>query len=162
MTTQDHREAKTMTEQPYTAEQMLAAIPCLVARDMHMEAAMLRQAAQMMREREPVKVTDEPAAWMRGGVCYREGNGRRDGEKIITEHKVFPTDIPLYTARRAAVPDVTKRVAEHMARSVEYIEKVYPNARQLDAGPIMRNLRRWSRMLAAAIDAAMAKESGNG
>jgi hypothetical protein len=74
-------------------------------------ADMLRQAAQMMREREreAVKVTDEPAAWMRGEVCYREGNGRQDGEKIITEHKVFPTDIPLYTARRAPVPDGWKR-----------------------------------------------------
>lgn len=150
-----------MSEQTYTAEQAREALELMddCARmgtgvdafgSRKVLEAFIAQAAQMMREREPVKVTDEPAAWMRGGVCYREGNGRRDGEKIITEHKVFPTDIPLYTARRAAVPDVTKRVAEHMARSVEYIEKVYPNARQLDAGPIMRNLRRWSRMLAAA------------
>lgn len=53
-------------------------------------------------------------------------------------------------AAKAGVTDNVQRVAKHMAQSVEYIEKVYPGAKQLDAGPIMRNLHRWSKLLAAA------------
>lgn len=53
-------------------------------------------------------------------------------------------------AAKAAVTDNVQRVAKHMAHAVEYIDKVYPGAKQLGAAPIMRNLRRWSRLLATA------------
>lgn len=38
-----------------------------------------------------------------------------------------------------------------MGLAIEYIEKQYPDAKQLDRGPIMRNLKRWrDKLLAVA------------
>ncbi len=107
-------------------------------------------------KRQPVKVTDEDverAVSMLDEYVDEKAGGSADAMTIADWQCVMRAALESFATRHAAVPDVTKRVAEHMARSVEYIEKVYPNARQLDAGPIMRNLRRWSRMLAAAPEA---------
>lgn len=56
---------------------------------------------------------------------------------------------------RAAVVDLietNQRVEHHLAKAVEFIEKQYPDARQLDRGPIMRNMRRWRDQLSAALE----------
>lgn len=47
--------------------------------------------------------------------------------------------------------ETNRRVTHHLAGAVEFIEKQYPNARQLDRGPIMRNMRRWRDQLSAAL-----------
>lgn len=72
--------------------------------------------AQPAQAAQPV---NKPAAWMRQGVCYREWNGRRDGEKIITEDKVFPTDIPLYAITQpVGAPDGAKVIAQFVVERV--------------------------------------------
>lgn len=67
------------------------------------------------------------------------------------------------TGSPAGVPDEVARVAQHMAMAIEYIEKQYPNAAQLDRGPIMRNLRRWrDRLIAAPSATPEGGEVGSG
>ncbi|MGS1076692.1 hypothetical protein [Pseudoxanthomonas beigongshangi] len=39
----------------------------------------------------------EPVGWMRRNITYKDTDGRRDGERILSERKVFCDDIPLYT-----------------------------------------------------------------
>lgn len=53
-----------------------------------------------------------------------------------------------------SAPDVhqsegVRTTAWHIAKVIDYIEKQYPGATKLDAEPIMRNLRRWHKALAA-------------
>src|SRR5690606_10796202 len=39
----------------------------------------------------------KPVAWMRRSITYRGGDGRKNGERIVTEGKVYNDDIPLYS-----------------------------------------------------------------
>lgn len=63
-----------------------------------------------------------------------------------------PGEAVKYQRRMAAPPALPDRavseVAWHIGKAVEYIEKNYPDAKMLDRGPIMRNLRRWHALLA--------------
>jgi hypothetical protein len=62
---------------------------------------------------------------------------------------------------RAAVAELIEknhRVSAHIAAAIEFIEKQYPQARQLDRGPIMRNMRRWRDQLRIAL--ALARVGG--
>lgn len=61
------------------------------------------------------------------------------------------------------VPEAVSDVAWHIGKAVEYIEKVYPDAKMLDRGPILRNMRRWHERLLAASPkpTTEARESGN-
>jgi hypothetical protein len=75
-------------------------------------------------------------------ACFR-------AEDVPVGTKIYANPAP--PASPAGVPGAVVRVAQHMAMAIEYIEKAYPDAAQLDRGPIMRNLRRWrDRLLAAA------------
>ncbi len=44
-------------------------------------------------------------------------------------------------------------VGASIRRAVEYIEKQYPDAEKLDAGPILRNMRRWADRIERALSA---------
>lgn len=46
---------------------------------------------------------------------------------------------------------VIDRVAQHIKTAADYIDKVYPTAKMLDRGPIMKNMRRWHEQLSAAL-----------
>lgn len=61
----------------------------------------------------------------------------------------------------AGVPDVSA-VAAHMEEVVQYIERAYPDAKMLDRGPILRNLRRWSQRLRNAQSAAQPQAEQQG
>lgn len=60
-------------------------------------------------------------------------------------------------ALREAITDVAelieanRRVSSHLEKAIEFIEKAYPDARQLDRGPIIRNMRRWRDRLQVAL-----------
>lgn len=41
--------------------------------------------------------------------------------------------------------------AQTIKNAIEYINKVYPNAKQLDRYPIIRNMERWQRRLEQAV-----------
>lgn len=47
--------------------------------------------------------------------------------------------------------ELVERVAQHMAKSIYYIEQVYEGAPMLDRGPIMRNMKRWRDRLQEAV-----------
>lgn len=58
--------------------------------------AIAREASQPASQ--PKAATDaQPGAWMRRHVTYRGVDGRREGERIVSEDKVYADDIPLYT-----------------------------------------------------------------
>jgi len=44
-----------------------------------------------------------------------------------------------------------RRVADHMAQVIDYIDKRYPDAAMLDRGPILRNIRQWEKRLRAVL-----------
>jgi hypothetical protein len=49
------------------------------------------------------------------------------------------------------VDEAVSSVAWHIGAAVEFIEKRWPDAKQLDRGPILRNMRRWHERLTAAL-----------
>jgi hypothetical protein len=112
MTTQDHREAKAMTEQTYTAEQARKALDDMddyARMETGVDAigprkvleAFIEQAEQMMRARE---MGEAVTAWM-----LRTGHGTafHEGARPPVEDVGWT---PLYTAPRAVVPDGWKLV----------------------------------------------------
>jgi hypothetical protein len=56
-----------------------------------------------------------------------------------------------HCAAVAELIGTNQRIAHHLANAVQFIEQQYPNARQLDRGPIMRNMRRWRDQLTTAL-----------
>jgi hypothetical protein len=47
----------------------------------------------------------EPVGWMRRNITYKDTDGRRDGERILSERKVFCDDISLYTLPTPETPN---------------------------------------------------------
>ncbi len=43
----------------------------------------------------------EPVAWMRRTVTYAAGDERTEGERVVSERKVYEDDIPLYAPTEA-------------------------------------------------------------
>lgn len=101
----------------------------------------------------PVAGTGEPALWVNPGDLANPNFIGVNAAKAGHEQKGKHYTLPLYTTPPAAAAGredgTVERVAKHMAMAIEFIEKQYPGARQLDAGPIMRNLRRWRDQLDA-------------
>lgn len=131
-------------------------------------AALLDEAADALdaQPAQAAQPVNKPAAWMRQGVCYREWNGRRDGEKIITEDKVFPTDIPLYAITQpVGVPDVFD-FAAHLqrqrgwsgatfgpgARVQGVVDHIRKELKEIEADP--GDLKEWIDVVILALDGA--------
>ena len=114
----------------YTEEQMRAYAQAAVACVSHQEAVATVARVMPIQEEATVKIAIGP-----------------DG--------AWPFDIgdKLYAhpAKCPAVPeaDVAVRVASHIARAIEFIEKAYPGASTLDAAIILRSMRRWRDLLSA-------------
>lgn len=70
----------------------------------------------------------EPVAWMRRDVTYREGDGRREGERVLSQGRVYESDIPLYP--QSAIDALSAEVEKLKSRlgGVELQRGAYWNA----------------------------------
>lgn len=44
----------------------------------------------------------EPVAWMRRNITYFAVDGRTEGERVVSERRVYPDDVPLYAIKQGA------------------------------------------------------------
>lgn len=142
-------------ERAWTAEQVEAMIARLNGWNAANEAAaMLRAYAATLRQHPDdlaLTTAESFANWLESlHECDADGAvGSRKWEAAQVAARAIRGMGQQGEQAGGVVSDEVARVAQHMALAIEYIEKQYPDARQLDRGPILRNLRRWKDRLQA-------------
>ncbi|RRN78508.1 hypothetical protein EIM50_13545 [Pseudoxanthomonas sp. SGD-10] len=115
-------------------------------------------AAKAALSQQPAAPSGEAVAW-----AAMSANGSRVVSISLERDEYVGHVVPLYTAPQqpAAVDgDEVRRVAQHIGSAADYIDKAYPDAKMLDSGPILRNMRRWHERLTAALAAPKQPASG--
>lgn len=106
----------------------------------------------------PVGVGELVAKW-RANAARKRDHNTATGAAEANGYDIAANELEALAQQPAAVDERIRSVAWHIGKAVDYIEKQWPDAKQLDRGPILRNMRRWHAQLTVALAAQQGDES---